>query len=164
MKTLTLLRHAKSSWDERGIPDHDRPLNDRGERDAPRMAKRLVEAGIRPSLILSSTALRAWTTAKIFARQINYPAEFLQRVSKLYLASRKTLLEVVSRQENGFNNIVLVGHNPGLTDFAEYLVPGTTNNIPTCGFLTVSIDTDDWNIDNSSRIDLVAYDYPKNID
>lgn len=163
MKTLTLLRHAKSSWDERGTPDHDRPLNDRGEHDAPRMAKRLVDAGIRPSLILSSTALRAWTTAKIFARQINYPAEFLQRDSKLYLASRKTLLDVVSRQENGFNNIVLVGHNPGLTDFAEFLVPGTTNNIPTCGFLTVSIDIDDWNIDKSSKIELVAYDYPKNI-
>ena len=126
------------------------------------MAKRLVDSGIRPSLILSSTALRAWSTAKIFAREINYPAEFLQRDSKLYLASRKTLLDVVSSQENGFNNIVIVGHNPGLTDFAEYLVPGTTDNLPTCGFLTVSIDTDDWNVGDARKIELVAYDFPKN--
>lgn len=164
MKTLTLLRHAKSSWSDSGLADHDRPLNDRGERDAPRMANRLVDAGIRPSLILSSTALRAWTTAKIVAREINYPAEFLQRDASLYHASRKTLLEVVSRQENGFNNIVLVGHNPGLTDLAEFLVPGITDNIPTCGFFSVGVDIDDWNINSSSKIDLIAYDYPKNND
>ncbi|MEQ9564097.1 MAG: histidine phosphatase family protein [Woeseiaceae bacterium] len=162
MKTLTLFRHAKSSWAEPGLSDHDRPLNDRGEHDAPRMARRLVDVGIRPSLMLSSTALRAWTTARLVAREIAYPAEFLQRDRQLYLATRKSILEVVARQENGFNNIVLFGHNPGLTDLAEFLVPGVTDNIPTCGFFSVNIDIDSWDVATSSAIELIAYDYPKN--
>jgi phosphohistidine phosphatase len=161
MKTLTLFRHAKSSWAEPGLADHDRPLNDRGEHDAPLMAKRLVDAGIRPSLILSSTATRAWTTAKIVAREIGYPAEFLQRDPALYLASRKALLDVISRQENGFNNIVLIGHNPGLTDLAELLVPCVTDNLPTSGFLSVNIDIEDWSIGSSNVVTLHSYDYPK---
>jgi phosphohistidine phosphatase len=162
MKTLTLFRHAKSSWAEPGLSDHDRPLNERGEHDAPLMARRLVDAGIRPSLMLSSTALRAWTTARLLARGIGYPAEFLQRDPQLYLATRKSILEVVARQETGFNNIVLFGHNPGLTDLAGFLVPGITDNIPTCGFFSVNIDIDNWDINSSSPIELIAYDYPKN--
>jgi phosphohistidine phosphatase len=162
MKTLTLFRHAKSSWAEPGLSDHDRPLNERGEHDAPLMARRLVDAGIRPSLMLSSTALRAWTTARLLARGIGYPAEFLQRDPQLYLATRKSILEVVARQETGFNNIVLFGHNPGLTDLAGILVPGITDNIPTCGFFSVNIDIDNWDINSSSPIELIAYDYPKN--
>jgi phosphohistidine phosphatase len=162
MKTLTLFRHAKSSWAEPGLSDHDRPLNERGEHDAPLMARCLIDAGIRPSLMLSSTALRAWTTARLVAREIGYPAEFLQRDPQLYLATRKSILEVVARQEIGFNNIVLFGHNPGLTDLAGFLVPGIMDNIPTCSFFSVNIDIDNWDIDSSSAIELIAYDYPKN--
>jgi phosphohistidine phosphatase len=162
MKTLTLLRHAKSSWAESRLADHNRPLNDRGERDVPVMAQSMMDAGIRPSLILSSPAVRAWTTARIIAREIGYPAEFLQRDPALYLANRSTLLDVVSRQENGFNSIVLVGHNPGLTELAQFLVPGITDNIPTCGLFSVSIDVDDWNIRDAGPFELKAYETPKN--
>jgi phosphohistidine phosphatase len=162
MKTLTLLRHAKSSWDEPGLADHDRPLNNRGEHDVPRMASRLADAGIRPSLILSSPALRAWTTAKLVAREIGYPIEFLQREPNLYLASAKTLIDVIGRQEKRFNNVVLVGHNPGLTDLAQHLVPGVTDNIPTCGLVSVFIDADEWDIRARDKVRLNVFDFPKN--
>jgi phosphohistidine phosphatase len=163
MKTLTLLRHAKSSWDEPGLADLDRPLNERGERDVPRMASRLADAGIRPSLILSSPAVRAWTTARLVAREIGYPVEFLQREPRLYLAGVKTLIDVIGQQENRFNNIVIVGHNPGLTEMAQYMMPGVTDNIPTCGLVSVFIDADDWDIRSRDRLSLNVFDFPKNV-
>lgn len=161
MKTLTLVRHAKSSWKDNSLADRDRPLNKRGERDAPVMGRRIVEAGIRPSLIVSSPAVRAWTTAKAVAKEIGYPSEFLQRDKDLYLGSLSDILDVVVAQDNGFNSLMLFGHNPGFTDFANYLVPGLTNNLPTAGVVSVNIDQDDWNIDEQPAAELVLYDYPK---
>ena len=141
MKTLTLVRHAKSSWKDTSLADLDRPLSKRGERDAPEMGRRIVAAGIRPSLIVSSPAVRAWTTARIIADAIGYPREFLQRDKTLYLASVNGILDVIVAQDPGFNSLMLVGHNPGFTDFANYLVPGLTNNIPTAGVVCVQLDT-----------------------
>lgn len=161
MKTLTLLRHAKSSWNDSSLSDRDRPLNGRGKRDAPIMGRRVVEAGIRPSLIVSSPAVRAWTTAKIVAGEIGYPTEFLHREDDLYLASLGTLLDIVSAQENDFNNVMIVAHNPGLTDFANYLSPGLTSNLPTAGVVSVSIEQDDWNLHERPACKLLVYDYPK---
>jgi phosphohistidine phosphatase len=162
MKTLTLVRHAKSSWNDTSLSDRDRPLNKRGKRDAPEMGQRITAAGIRPSLIVSSPAVRAWTTAKIIADQIGYPREFLQRDSALYLASVNGILDVIVAQDAGFNNVMLVGHNPGFTDFANYLVPGLTNNIPTAGVVCVELDTDDWSLYDKPDVNLVLYDFPKN--
>ena len=133
MKTLTILRHAKSSWSDAGLLDRDRPLNPRGERDAPMMAERIRKAGIRPSLILSSPAVRAWTTAKIVARAIAYPPEFLQREEDLYHAGTAALIDVMARQDPGFNSLMLVGHNPGLTYFANFRGAVSTGNVPSCG-------------------------------
>lgn len=161
MKTLTLLRHAKSSWNDSSLADHERPLNKRGERDAPVMGARIQEAGIRPSLILTSPAVRAWTTAKIVAREISYPLEFLQREERLYHAGVRRILEVLSQQDASFNSVMVVGHNPGLTDFANYLVPDVTHNIPTCGIVSFKIESDDWNINDSKSIEFAHYDYPK---
>ena len=161
MKTLTIFRHAKSSWDFPDLTDHDRPLNKRGERDAPAMADRLRDAGIRPSLILSSTAARAWRTAKIVAREIGYPPEFLHREPGLYHAGVNKLLDVIAVQDDGFNNIVIVGHNPGLTDLANEFEPGLTSNIPTAGFVSLRIDTDDWDLRRRGAVELIAYEYPK---
>ncbi|HSM31425.1 MAG TPA: histidine phosphatase family protein [Woeseiaceae bacterium] len=162
MKTLTLVRHAKSSWKDTSLPDRDRPLNKRGKRDAPEMGRRITDAGIRPSLIVSSPAVRAWATAKVIANQIDYPREFLQRDSALYLASVDGILDVIVSQDAGFNNLMLVGHNPGFTDFANYLVPGLTNNIPTAGVVCVELDTDDWSLYDKPDVKLVLYDFPKN--
>lgn len=161
MKTLTLVRHAKSSWEDPGLRDRDRPLNRRGERDAPRMGKRIVEAGIRPSLIISSPAARAWATAKAVAKEIGYPLEFLQREADLYLASVEDFLEIVNAQDIGFNSLMLVGHNPGLTEFANYLSPNLTDNVPTAGVVSVNIEQNDWNLYDRPATELVVYDYPK---
>jgi len=161
MKTLTLVRHAKSSWHDTNLSDRERPLNKRGLRDAPIMARRAVEAGIRPSLIIASPAVRAWTTAKIFATEIGYPVEFLQREDDIYLASLDRLLDVVASQDAGFNNLMLFGHNPGLTDFANYLSPGLTNNLPTAGIVSVELDRDDWLLFDRPATELLVYDYPK---
>ncbi len=161
MKTLTILRHAKSSWKDSSLSDHDRPLNKRGEGDAPVMGARIQQAGIRPSLILCSPAVRAWTTAKLIAQEISYPNEFLQRDERLYLADMQRIIDLLCEQDLGFNSIMIVGHNPGFTDFANYLVPGLTNNIPTCGVVSVIIDTDDWNLKADKNAELVTYDYPK---
>ncbi len=161
MKTLTLVRHAKSSWNDSSLTDRERPLNDRGERDAPEMGKRIVDHGIRPSLIISSPAVRAWTTAKIIAQQIGYPIEFLHRESDLYLASLNDLLQTVVSQDNGFNNLMVVGHNPGISDFANYLSPGVTNSMPTAAVVSVEIEIDDWNLFEQPPTKLIAYDYPK---
>jgi len=162
MKTLTLVRHAKSSWKDTSLADRDRPLNQRGERDAPFMARKIDEAGIRPSLILSSPAVRAWTTARAVARQLDYPLEFLQRESELYLADVDTLLDVIAAQDEKFNSMMLFGHNPGLTDFANYLSPGLTNNLPTAGVVAVEFERDDWSLYDPPRTTVVYYDFPKN--
>ena len=163
MKTLTLLRHAKSSWGDSSLADHERPLNRRGERDAPVMGQRINEAGIRPSLIVSSPAIRAWTTAKIVAEAISYPREFLQRENDIYMSSLSRLIKIVGKQDDGFNNLMLVGHNPGLTEFANYLIPNLTGNLPTCGVVSVSLDIDDWNLKGNPPAELLIYDYPKRV-
>lgn len=161
MKILTLVRHAKSSWSDRHLSDRERPLNQRGMRDAPIMGKRIVAHGIRPSLIISSPATRAWTTAKIIAREIAYPIEFLQREDRLYLASLNEILDVVAAQDNDFNNLMVVGHNPGMTDFANFLSPGLSHNLPTAGVVSVQFDQQDWNLFERPKAEVLVYDYPK---
>ncbi len=161
MKILTLVRHAKSSWSNPKLSDRQRPLNKRGKRDAPVMGKRILNHGIRPSLIISSPATRAWSTAKIIAKEISYPLEFLQREDALYHASLDGFLEVMSEQDNEFNSIMLVGHNPGLTDFANFLSPGLTHNLPTSGVVSVEVDQDHWNLYGQPETRLLVHDYPK---
>lgn len=161
MKILTLVRHAKSNWNDSSVSDRERTLNARGERDAPIMGERITQHGIRPSLIISSPAVRAWSTAKIIAEKLGYPLEFLQREKDLYLASLNTLLETLLEQDNGFNNIMIVGHNPGLTEFANFLSPDLTNNLPTAGVVSVQLEQDDWNLLEQPQTELLTYDYPK---
>ena len=161
MKILTLVRHAKSDWKDASLSDRQRPLNRRGKRDAPEMGRRIARHGIRPSLIITSPAVRAWKTAKIIAREIGYPTEFLQREDALYLASLNDLLDAVVAQDNGFNSLMVVGHNPGMTDFANFLVPGLTNKLPTAGVVSVQIEGDDWSLYRQPATELNAYDYPK---
>lgn len=161
MKTLTLVRHAKSSWKHSDLSDRERPLNKRGEHDAPMMGQRIVAAGIRPSLIISSPAVRAWTTAKIIAKEIGYPREFLQREDSLYLASLDNILDILVAQDSEFNNVMMVGHNPGLTIFANYLSPGITDNLPTAGVVSLSFEQEDWNLYTVPKTELLCYDTPK---
>ena len=125
------------------------------------MGERIQQAGIRPSLILSSPAVRAWTTAKLVATEISYPIEFLQRDERLYHAGVRRIIEVLAEQDVAFNSIMIVGHNPGFTDFASHLLPGLTRNIPTCGLVSVTLDSDDWNLKKKKNAELAVYDFPK---
>ena len=163
MKILTLVRHAKSSWSDSNLSDRQRPLNKRGKNDAPVMGRRIVEHGIRPSLIVCSPAKRAWSTAKLIAREISYPMEFLQREDVLYLASLDDFLDVLVAQDKGFNSIMVVGHNPGMTEFANFLSPGLTQNLPTAGVVCVQIDQDHWNLYERPKTQLLVHDYPKKL-
>ena len=160
-KRVTLLRHAKSSHDDFSLRDHDRPLSKRGERDAPEMGRRLADSGSRPSLIVTSTAVRARQTARAVARAIGYPQEFLQSERRLYLADPDTILDVIAEQDDTFNDIVVCGHNPGMTELACQLSGTYIDNVPTCGIVIVDADTDSWAALRGARRALVDFDYPK---
>ncbi len=163
MKTLTLIRHAKSSWDDVTLTDSQRPLNRRGERDAPKMADRLAARGFKPDLIVASPAVRASTTADIVASKLQYPREKIVREASLYLASLDELLDITASQDDSLSHLVLVGHNPGLTLYANQLVPGVTNNVPTMGVVSVSLDRDDWALYTDPHARLDFFDYPKKL-
>ena len=161
MKRLTLLRHAKSSWGQPGLADHDRPLNQRGQHDAPLMARRLVTHDVRPSLIVTSSAKRARQTAKLLAREIGYPIEFMHTEKSLYLADPTTILEVIETQEDAFTDIIICCHNPGITDLANQLSGLAIDNVPTCGMVIITTDTDHWSEIASSARSFIGFDYPK---
>jgi phosphohistidine phosphatase len=161
-KRITLLRHAKSSWKDEAMTDYERPLNKRGERDASMMGKRFVSRGARPSLIMTSTAKRARRTAKLIAREIGYPIEFIHGEKELYLASPEQILKVIAEQDNTFNNIILVGHNPGITELVNRLSDAHIDNIPTCGVATLEAELKDWSKLDGARCHLDNFDYPRN--
>ncbi|MEO7387169.1 MAG: histidine phosphatase family protein [Gammaproteobacteria bacterium] len=160
-RQLTLVRHAKSSWDDPGMKDKERPLNERGERDAPRMGQRLRDRGARPTLILTSPAVRARRTAQIIAREIGYPLEFLQREEELYLASPDDITAVISRQDSSFRDIIVCGHNPGLTELANRLTGAGIDNVPTTGVVVISLDLKNWSAMEGVRGELLLFDYPR---
>ena len=167
MKYIQILRHAKSSWKDLKLHDHDRELNKRGKRTAPIMAQRLSQKPTQPQLILSSTAKRAYLTAKIIAKGINYPVSKIKINQSLYHASVNELLLIISQTKNTINNLMLVGHNPGLNNLVNQLFQTHHyfDNIPTAGLLTVSVDITSWQqvLKNSlfSQVELLDYDYPK---
>jgi len=160
-KRLTLLRHAKSSWNNPELDDRDRPLNKRGERDAPMMGQRLLKKETRPSLILTSPAKRARQTARLIAGEIGYPLEFLQTEHELYLADPGTMLAIIAQQDDAFNDIVLCAHNPGITDLANRLSGASIDNVPTCGMVFLEAEISSWDEINTSRCALAEFDYPK---
>ena len=142
MRQLILTRHAKSDWGDPGLADHDRPLNGRGRRDAPRMARQLAASGngIAIQRIVSSTALRARTTAAAFGKALELEVELDH---ELYLASEHTLLQKAVEAEAA--NVMLVAHNPGITELAWRLSDGGIRHMPTCAVARFVWRTDDWN-------------------
>ncbi len=156
MTTLVLVRHAKSDWGDPGVDDHDRPLNARGERDAPVMAARLVATGLRPELVLSSTALRARSTAVAFADALG--AE-LRLDEELYGAPGSRLLGAAAA--TGLNRVVVVAHDPGMTVLAERLSGGGIGHMPTCAVATFTWDTDDWDVATAVDPDDWTVDTPR---
>lgn len=161
MKHLFLNRHAKSDWGQPGLTDAERPLNERGIHDAPMMGKRLAERKENIDLIVSSPANRAITTAKAIAKQINYPLENIHQEPRIYEARVSELLKIVNHLDNKYDTVVLFGHNPGFTDFADYLTGAGILNIPTCGICKISFDIDDWAQVSAHLGNLDYFDFPK---
>ncbi len=162
MKVLYLVRHAKSSWDYPELSDFDRPLNKRGKRDSPEMGRRLAEKGILPDLMLTSPANRALTTCKNIAEEINYPIKEIAADQNIYHAGVESLLKVVQQADDKHNFIMLFGHNPGFTDFANSLAGTSIYNIPTCGIFACQFQIDKWNDVALGNAEFLFYDYPKN--
>ncbi|NJD30780.1 MAG: histidine phosphatase family protein [Gammaproteobacteria bacterium] len=164
MKRLTLVRHAKSDWSLPGQQDWDRALNKRGQRDAPEMARRLRARKLKPDLVLTSPAVRALATATIMARELKVPASHVRHDERLYLAGPADLLAVVRELGGDSRHLMVFGHNPGITDFANRLSAGDRiDNMPTCAVFTAQFDIEDWSELGWHGGQDAEFDYPKNL-
>ncbi len=161
MKTLYLVRHAKSSWKQPDFRDYDRPLNHRGERDAPFMGNLMFEKNILPDIIISSGANRAITTAKTIAETINYPLEDLIKEDSIYESSAGQLLDLINSIDDSNSSAMLFGHNPGFTMLSNYLSDRRIDNLPTCSYVRIEFNTDSWKNVEIGSGKLIEFEYPK---
>jgi len=162
MKTLLIIRHAKSSWEQSILNDMDRPLNDRGKRDAPAMAQRLIRSGVLIDAFVSSPAKRARSTAEFFIREYGRPEKDILFIPELYHAQVQTFKEVVSRLNDKYDSAALFSHNPGITAFVNTLTSVRVDNMPTCGIFVVTCPVDKWSEFLTGGILFASFDYPKN--
>ncbi len=161
-KTLLLIRHAKSDWGDLMLSDFERPLNHRGEINAPEMAKRLVKRELFPQQFISSPALRAITTAKYFAKELHInPSDIIQE-KEIYDALTNSLMKVVNNLDESSNFTALFGHNPGITGLVNYLINQEISHLPTCGMALIKFPFDQWKMVSSGTGELVFFDFPKN--
>ncbi|NLA65016.1 MAG: phosphohistidine phosphatase [Leucobacter sp.] len=157
MLTLVLVRHAKSDWTEPALADHDRPLNARGRRDAPAKARKFAELNTSGSIlpierIISSTATRARTTAAEFATALALADEHQFSLDhELYLASAEELSAAAAHSR--VSAVLLVAHDPGITELASRLSAGEIDRMPTCAVAMFNFHADDWQEVNWSRAD-----------
>ena len=161
MKILTLIRHAKSSWKYTGLGDLDRPLNRRGKRDAPLMSDILAARGCRPEVLFTSPALRALRTAEAIAAGIEYAQQKIVLDARLYHADTDDLLDVVKSMNDSLGWVACVGHNPGLTELANYLGRRRIDNVPTAGVVEIRFDCDRWDDVDRTEPKNVDFDFPK---
>jgi phosphohistidine phosphatase len=159
---LTLVRHAKTEPARHGQEDWDRALESRGQRDAPEMARRLKQYSPKPDRILSSPAVRAITTANIMARELGVSAQKVQQDERLYLASPKDMLAVIRELGERARHLMVVGHNPGITEFADRISSERpVDNLPTCGVYSLQFEIAAWSeLEWDSGVD-AELDYPK---
>ena len=161
MKQVLLVRHAKSDWSTPSLGDFDRPLNDRGKRDAPVMAQRLVEKKIAIEAFISSPAKRAKRTAVIFAKEYKQDKDDIIFIEELYGAGPEVFFDVISKLKNKYETVAIFSHNPGLTDFANQLTDAKIDNIPTCSIFAVKADTDKWADFQKAKKEFWFFDSPK---
>ena len=161
MKTLLILRHAKSSWEQPGLDDHARPLNARGERDAPRMGRLVRAERLVPDLIISSDAARARATAEAMAEAARYPGTILLE-PRLYHASTTEILDVLRTTiDEDVASVMIVGHNPGLEELVARLT-GVLETFPTAALAQIRLPIDDWSaITTTTRGTLLGLWRPK---
>ena len=161
LKRLTLIRHAKSSWKDAGIADFERPLNARGERDAPRMGHRIADSGKPPELLVASPARRAARTAELIAERLGARAPRIEYERALYLATPEQMLDVIRGLDAAVRHAALVGHNPGTTELVEQLSGAEVGNVPTCGVVRLRLGIDAWSEAEPGCGEIEDFDYPK---
>lgn len=161
MKILLLVRHAKSDWGNPVLEDFERPLNERGKRDAPEMAKRLLNKKVSIDAIISSPAKRAAKTAKAFAEAYDLKKSRLLFNEDLYMAGSAAFTAAIEAADDKFESIAVFSHNPGITGFANELTNARIDNIPTCGVFAIKINTDTWKDFRNAPKEFWFFDYPK---
>lgn len=163
MKTLYLLRHAKSSWSFDELSDQQRPLNDRGRDDAPRMGQALARRHITLDLLVSSPAVRALSTAALVAKELDYPHNRIQVEAGIYGADVDGLLVIIRALPDAAGSVLLVGHNPTITDTVNALSPSDINEMPTAAVVCLKFETDQWAEVSKVNAEFYFYDYPRNV-
>lgn len=162
-RNVVLIRHAKSSWANPLQSDYDRPLNERGLRDAPMMGGRLKAKGVIPDLIIASTAKRAAKTARLIAEAVGYDPAKIEWQEKLYHCISSVFEEVITSVDDAIQTVFIVAHNPGISSFAgEASAANVITDMPTCAVAGIELEADHW-YDYSSREKRVfLFDFPKN--
>ncbi len=161
MKYAYFVRHAKSSWSDPYLSDHDRPLNGRGKRDAPFMARMMLLKEQRPDVMITSTALRAKRTARHFRKALGLKKKLVWEDPRLYHAAPQQIIDVVRELPDDHQIVYVFGHNPGMTDVANFFSHDIVDNVPTCGIFKISCDVDSWYEINRSNSTRSAFYYPK---
>lgn len=161
MKSVIIIRHAKSSWDQTDVADFDRPLNERGKEDAPKMAARLLERHVKIDAFISSSAKRARKTAALFIKEFGGDKEEIIQVPELYLAGPEAFYNAIAKAPASANTIALFAHNPGITEFANELTDVRIDDMPTCAIFAVKVDINDWPAFKDAEKQYWFFDYPK---
>lgn len=160
MKKLLLIRHAKSSWEDLTLEDFLRPLNKRGLKDAPFMAKLLKKKEIKADLLICSPSIRTKLTSEFFIKELNFKNEIIFEKA-IYEAPYENLLEVLQKIDDRYKTIILIGHNPGLCDLTNFLCEEYFENIPTCAIVEIDFNTKSWNEISKQNSKLISFEYPK---
>jgi phosphohistidine phosphatase len=161
MKILLIVRHAKSSWKDPHLADHQRPLNKRGQKAAPEMGRRLQKRGVQPDIVVSSDARRAMDTAVSMAQRLGVPPKAIQKNPDLYHGAPDRILAIVHRFNDQWRQVMVVGHNPGLTEMANRFIPHAIANIPTAGVLELRFRTHSWHDIHRNNLKFSLFDFPK---
>ncbi len=162
MKQLFLIRHAKSSWANSSDSDFARPLNERGKLDGEKMAVLFSKKKIKIDLILCSASLRTRQTASYFSEALGLKENYISYLDELYHASSETIYETISKIKNEYSAVIIICHNPGITDFVNTLTKNVQiDNMPTCGIFGVASLVEDWNEFEKTEKSFLFFEYPK---
>ena|SRR5690348_4836944 len=160
MKTLLLIRHAKAEKEAPSSKDFDRPLATQGRTDASLIAQRVKAAGITPQLLITSSALRAITTARLMAKEWGYPEEKISREPGLYYADMSSFHDIIQHIDNKINTGALFSHNPVISQVAASFTDSEVDHFPTCGALALRLHCDTWKDFLKAKKEILLFEYP----
>lgn len=163
MKTIYIIRHAKSDWDDPELHDIERPLADRGLKDAKTMASFFKHKDIMPDKMISSPALRAFTTCRIFCDIIGYDKKEILVDPVLYFGNIADIIKMLQSQESKLNSLCIFGHNPTFSLLANILSDGFSGEMQTCSIVALQFDIERWGLLETKAAKLLWFEHPKKI-